>query len=76
MSAACKSCGAPIFFATSTSGKPTPIDINQRIDGNITIEKDDKGATIARVVAAGKGRYVTHFATCKNANAHRKRLKP
>jgi hypothetical protein len=67
----CKTCHMPIIWARTESGKAIPIDHVERADGNITLV--NCGAYLsARVGAAGSGRYVSHFTTCKQANGHRK----
>jgi hypothetical protein len=75
----CKSCGAEILWVTTSSGKKMPIDAaprkvivllrgpNDRIDKRVDQETIDKEAT-AEVVTA----YTAHFATCPNADEHRK----
>jgi hypothetical protein len=68
----CTSCGAEIFWARTINGVSMPLDINERPDGNVVIEKDLFGKEIARVVVAGKGTYVSHFATCPHADLHRR----
>lgn len=67
----CKSCGAPVQWAKTSSGKAIPIDPMPREDGNIQLV--DYGSYLGALVgAAGSGSHVSHFATCKNANGHRK----
>lgn len=58
----CRSCGAAIVWATSTNGRPTPLDA--KTERRIVIGSDD----VARVVDT----YVSHFTTCPNAAQHRK----
>lgn len=58
----CKSCGAPVRWVTMASGKPMLVNV--------------PGETRV-VVVAGVGRmdraYTSHFATCPNADDHRRR---
>ncbi len=61
MSAACKSCGRPIQWATSEQGKAMPLDVPPERRVVIT-------GGVARVVPT----YLSHFATCPNAAQHRK----
>jgi hypothetical protein len=68
----CSSCHARILWATSAaSGKPIPLDPDPKVGGNVEVE-----GTLARVVPAaargGRPLYVSHFATCANAEQHRK----
>lgn len=59
----CKSCGASIDWVTmKESGKAMPLD-SKPID--VVIKVDEKYGHMA------KG-YISHFATCPNAAAHRK----
>lgn len=68
----CRSCGAEIKWAKTTTGKSIPLDPHPHADGNIELVNG---------VAYVKGRsddpadvrHISHFATCPNANRHRKR---
>jgi len=83
MSATCRSCGAEIVWArTETTGRPMPIDVEPVDGGNVVLyEAPDTGELTAHV--EGKGphpvtwptplRYVSHFTTCPNAAAHRRK---
>lgn len=64
----CRSCGAPIIWASTERGKAMPVDAQTTLDGNLVLD-----AGIARVVGHGAGQYVSHFATCANAAQHRRR---
>lgn len=69
---ACRSCGAEIFWAKTTSGRNIPLDADKVgplivPDGNL--EFVESGAVM--VVGAG-GKMRSHFATCPNANQHRR----
>jgi hypothetical protein len=70
---ACKSCGAQIRWAKTATGGSMPINPGLVDNGNVVIEGDPP---IARVVAAGSGQFISHFATCPNADAHRKPKDP
>lgn len=61
--AECHSCGAPILWARTTAGKLLPLDRCPRSDGYILREMPD-GSTLM---------YVSHFATCHNADKHRRK---
>lgn len=65
---ACRSCGAPIIFAVTRSGKRIPIEPNQA--GNLEL----RGGVIAFVTPDinAMGRYQSHFASCPQAGQHRK----
>lgn len=92
VSSSCRSCGAPIVWATSERERSIPIDTKPRPDGNIElVEEHDR--LIARVLTDARRAelerqilaanrdgdtlplniYVTHFTTCPNAAAHRRR---
>ena len=67
----CKSCQAAIWWARTTKGKPIPLDPQPVVGGNIEVN-----GGIARYVTPDQNavtqRFVSHFATCKNAEQHRK----
>lgn len=81
---ACRSCGAPIFWAVNDKGKREPIDADPREDGNIAIvgKEEGGGDPVVRHLKKGEGdtlpglalprRFVSHFATCPNASQHRR----
>ena len=63
----CRSCEAPIEWALTPKGARIPLDVGIRSDGNIVV---DDG--VARVVPAGEGDRVSHFATCRDAAKYRR----
>lgn len=80
--AECRSCGAPIKWIKTTAGRSMPCDAEGR-----TYKENPNGAAViitesGNVVradidvdskqASGVG-YISHFATCPNANRHRRR---
>ena len=69
----CKSCGARIVWAKTTTGKSMPLDPDPVAGGNVVLERDGVG-WVARIVQPDPEfeRLVSHFATCPNAKAHRK----
>ncbi len=78
--ARCKSCGAPIWWATTTHGRPIPIDRKPAADGNVTLERVPGGELRALVHAGqsaalltGQMRWRSHFASCPQASQHRRR---
>lgn len=79
MSAVCKSCDGSIAWALLPSGKLMPVDAQPVPDGNIAARRDERGDLLARVLkngdelAEGERRGTSHFATCPNAAAHRRR---
>lgn len=78
----CRSCGAPILWARSWSGRSMPVDAEPCDEGNLVIETESGGARVA-LVLTGDALAVTrrgpaplhrsHFATCPNASQHRSR---
>lgn len=78
----CRSCGKRILWIRMRSGKAMPVDdllINYRVDpkgkDRIVTPGGDVVACVAGVRvedATGFG-YTSHFATCPNANGHRRR---
>lgn len=72
----CRSCGAPITWALTESGKRMPIDVEPAADGNLMFLTSVLGVQTPQVMQArdalGGARYKSHFATCPNAHVHRK----
>lgn len=78
----CRSCGKRIRWIKMRSGKSMPVDdiiINYRLDPQgkerIVTPGGDVVACVTDVnsdEASGFG-YISHFATCPNANRHRRR---
>ncbi len=69
--AACSTCGRPIFWAATDSGKKIPIDASPLGDvrrANVVLLDG-----LAKVVRHGEGTHITHFVTCPNAAEHRKK---
>lgn len=76
---ACRSCSAPIVWAVTENGKRIPLDAEavvliptgafRLVDGG-----EDFGGSYCDVAVSVKAEalYVSHFATCPNADAHRK----
>lgn len=66
--AVCKSCGAKIAWVRTPKGKLMPIDVEP--EKRITLEKNPEGPEPLMVMV---DTYTSHFATCPDANKHRKR---
>lgn len=72
----CRSCGAPIRWVPTGNGRVMPLDLDPVPHGNVVpVERD--GQMIAVVHGPDDGRpvgpaWVSHFATCPDAGAHRK----
>ena len=82
--AKCRSCGAEIIWIRTASGKSMPCDaagisysevLHPCVDGNEVLTLVTKAGTIVRTEfdpGGDKIGYISHFATCPNANMHRK----
>lgn len=76
--AECRSCHAAVIWARTEAGKPMPIDAEPRPDGNLIIVGTLEGSPLVKVDPPGlfddpsTARYVSHFATCPNADEHRR----
>ena len=68
----CRSCSAPIFWATTAKGKAIPLDVEPRADGNIEVRARVAHYVTPDLNAVGTRRYVSHFATCAQAAQFRK----
>jgi hypothetical protein len=70
---ACSSCKQRIIWAKTASGKAIPLNPDPQPGGNLEL-KDG----VARVVQPHPAvkLYVSHFATCAQADAHRKGRRP
>lgn len=77
----CRSCGAKIIWIITPAGKkmpcdPEPVYFKPAQDGELRLVTAN--GTIARGTKAEKAEdalcgYVSHFATCPNADKHRRR---
>ncbi len=86
--ATCSSCGARIFWAvTAMNGKSMPVNAEPDTDGNLDIQPaaDPRDPPIAHILEKhgrhripagmqprGFVRHMAHWATCPNADLHRK----
>lgn len=67
----CQSCQQEIIWVKTVTGKSMPIERSD--SGNLVVVKG-----VAHVIpkgeepVAGMQRFVSHFATCKNAHLHRR----
>ena len=77
--AKCNSCHADIWWAYTESGKSIPI--NRKPDPNGTVSVDTAGVVEIitdplerdRLGRMGRRFFTAHFATCPNADQHRRR---
>lgn len=76
----CRSCGAEIKFIQLKSGKWNPVDPAKRTfvkdEGDEILVTEAGEVVHGRFASVEEGAngvgYISHFATCPNANAHRK----
>lgn len=74
----CRSCEAEIEWAFTENDKRIPLDVPARMgEGNLEVvsrRASEHGMTpIVRTVPAATGDRVSHFATCPEAEQHRRR---
>lgn len=75
---ACKSCGASIIWARTPAGRVIPVDREPTEDGNVRLTYRDHKAHALVVgkgedlFSSGEARHTSHFATCPDADKHRK----
>lgn len=76
----CHSCEAPILFGRAESGSLIPFDAEPSSAGTWALTWNPTTGVLRAEHAAGRlhefrGRnlFVTHFATCPNADLHRRR---
>jgi len=71
----CRSCQAPVIWAVTARGKRIPMDAGPREDGGFVLRgqrADDPPLALAKGESRGREpRYVSHFATCPQADEHR-----
>lgn len=73
----CRSCGAPILWATTASGRKMPVDAEPVADGTLVLRERD-GEVFVVVAANAESnvvgpRHRAHFATCPDAESWRQR---
>ncbi len=81
----CRSCGAPIVWARTNSGKAMPVDAEPVEDGNVVLRTGPDQSVTAYVLSkrdaegiqldmyVSRDLYVSHFTTCPTANTWRRR---
>ncbi len=84
MSAACRSCGAPVIWAFTKKGKRMALDAEPALDGRYELvpDRDDEGRSIQVAVYChqgglfAEGMYKPHWATCPDTQEWRRPAKP
>lgn len=73
----CSTCGKRIIWCRTELGKKMPIDPEPTPDGNLVLVGGELLPTVRsasrNVYQPGQALYKSHFATCKEIAAHRKR---
>ena len=72
----CRSCGAPVIWAVTTSAnpKPMPIDPEENPEGNVWVYPSLGRMRASSKPVEGATRHVSHFTTCPNADTHRRKV--
>lgn len=76
---ACRSCGAPLLWVITDGGKRMPLDADPTPAGTFVVADRDRDALRVSYVAPDAlliddpPRYVSHYATCPDADRWRKR---
>ena len=71
----CNSCHQPVWWKLTSNGKRMPIDPDPVPDGNLILDGENTVLVIGPIDVLADpdtARYVSHFATCPNADEHRK----
>lgn len=78
--AECRSCGARLLWAWTHNGKRIPLDAEPVEDGNVQIiGENEEGEPVVAFLRQDAllppvgPLYVSHFATCPDAQEHRKK---
>jgi len=77
----CRSCSEPIMFVIGPKGTVMPVEVRPSASGNVVLAYDGKHwnagvltpGQAAGARADGQRTYLSHFASCPAAEAHRKR---
>ena len=72
--ARCRSCKATVYWAVTGTGGAMPVNAEPSPDGNLSLRWNGRRILAVYVDASFAGpRRKSHFATCVNAAAHRKK---
>jgi hypothetical protein len=73
--ATCRSCRAEIVWALTDKGARMPVDAKSATDGNLVLYRQGGEQRVRSVRLPEdqlRPRHTSHFATCPNADHHRK----
>jgi hypothetical protein len=75
---ACRSCQAIIIWARTFDDTRMPLDAEPCPEGNVRLFGDGRARVLTNderfaAIECGQRLYRSHFATCPNAKAHRRR---
>lgn len=74
MSTTCKSCGAEIIWVKTRGGKAMPLDAKpEKRMVLVGFEGAQVGDQDPTPIAEVQDTYLSHFATCPNADQHRRK---
>ena len=72
----CDSCSEPIYWVRTKTGKRMPIDVEPVPHGNLLLAAAEIPPRVSVVSKAGRAPgtklYLSHFASCRYANQHRR----
>jgi hypothetical protein len=70
MTERCRDCDAPIVWCLTEAGKRMPVNAKPVRKVTVLVRDPQGGST---PISKSRDHYVSHFATCPNAQQHRKR---
>jgi hypothetical protein len=71
----CRSCQRPMRWITTNRGRKMPVDYDPHEDGNIVVHPDGRAdiyQATPSTIPDGTTLHFSHFATCPNADEHRR----
>jgi hypothetical protein len=71
----CRSCTRPMRWVTTIRGSKMPVDFDPHEDGNVVVHRDGRADVYQSTpteIPGGATLHFSHFATCPNADQHRR----
>lgn len=71
----CRSCERPMRWVDTNRGRKMPVDYDPHEDGNVVVHANGRADVYQSTpldIPAGATLHFSHFATCPNADAHRR----